>query len=278
MRTHTVEGGAGLKLHVRDYGPVDAPPILFIHGWSQHHLCWSKQFQSPLASRFRLVAMDLRGHGQSEAPLDAESYTRGNLWADDVAAVIDVLELVSPTLVGWSYGGLIIGDYLRVYGDDDLAAVNLVCAAVGIGPRWFGPLIGPDFVQYAPLAASEDQAITLKAVHALLHRMFVGRVSPDDLELAVGWSMLTPAAVRGHMIGREEDFLPDFARVTKPLLVTFGTADTVVLPAMASIIHEHCPRCALSEFAGTGHVPFVENAERFNRELAHLAEAALPDS
>lgn len=128
--------------------------------------------------------MDLRGHGQSEAPLDAENYTRGGLWADDVAGVIGALDLVSPILVGWSYGGLIIGDYLRVYGDDDLAAVNLVCAAVGIGPSWFGPLIGADFVEYAPLAASEDQGVALTAVHALLHRMFVGQVSPDDLEMA----------------------------------------------------------------------------------------------
>lgn len=275
MRTHTVEGGAGLRLHVRDYGPVEAPPILLIHGWSQHHLCWSKQFESPLASRFRLVAMDLRGHGQSEAPLDAENYTRGGLWADDIAGVIGALDLVSPILVGWSYGGLIIGDYLRVYGDDDLAAVNLVCAAVGIGPSWSGPLIGSDFVEYAPLAASEDQVVALTAVHALLHRMFVGQVSPDDLEMAAGWSMLTPPAVRGHMISREEDFLPDFARATKPLLVTFGSADTVVLPAMATAIQKHCPRCQVSEFRGLGHVPFIEDAARFNFELAQLADAAL---
>jgi pimeloyl-ACP methyl ester carboxylesterase len=222
--------------------------------------------------------MDLRGHGQSEAPLEAESYTNGTLWADDVASVIGELNLLSPTLVGWSYGGLIIGDYLRVYGDDDLAAVNLVSGAVGIGPSWFGPLIGPDFVQYAPLAASTDQAVSLKAIHALLHRMIVRQVSSDDIELAVGWSMLTPAEVRGHMINREEDFLPDFARLTKPLLVTFGSADTVVLPAMASAIHERCPRCHVSEFAETGHMPFVEDAARYNRELAQLAEAALVDS
>src|SRR6187402_1237418 len=115
MRTHTVEGGAGLKLHVRDFGPLDAPPILLIHGWSQHHLCWSKQFGSELASMFRIVAMDLRGHGQSEAPLEVGNYTLGKLWADDIANVIESLDLVLPTLVGWSYGGLIIGDYLRLY-------------------------------------------------------------------------------------------------------------------------------------------------------------------
>ena len=76
MQTHTVEGGGGLKLHVREWGKLNARAILFIHGWSQNHLCWSKQIESPLAEEFRLVAIDIRGHGQSEAPLDGESYTR----------------------------------------------------------------------------------------------------------------------------------------------------------------------------------------------------------
>src|SRR5689334_125375 len=206
MRTHSIEGGGGLELHVRDSGPIDAPAILLIHGWSQHHLSWSKQFQSPLAGEFRLVALDLRGHGQSEAPLDSESYTTGRLWADDVSAVIQNLQLQSPTLVGWSYGGLMIGDYLRIYGDTGISGVNLVSGAVGIGPRWFGSLIGADFVEYAPLAASEDQAVALKAIQSLLHRMVVRELPTDDIELAMGWSMLTPAVVRGHLISRDEDF------------------------------------------------------------------------
>ena len=121
-----------------------------------------------------------------------------------------------------------------------------------------------------------DQPIALEAVHALLHRMFVREVSGDDLELALGWTMLTPAWVRGHMINRDEDFLADYAKLTKPVLVTYGAADTVVLPAMAGTIHEHCLRSKLSEYAATGHVPFVEDPERFNRELAQFARAALP--
>src|SRR5689334_1232400 len=117
MQMHTVEGGGGLKLHVREWGPSDGPAILFIHGWSQHHLCWGGQIESSLAKRYRLVALDIRGHGQSEAPLAADSYTRGELWADDIKNLIESLNLTSPLLVGWSYGGLIIGDYLRRNGD-----------------------------------------------------------------------------------------------------------------------------------------------------------------
>ena len=104
-----------MKFHVREWGKVDAPAILFIHGWSQNHLCWRKQHESQLADRFRLVAFDLRGHGMSEAPEAQDQYTEA-AWADDVAAIVDHLDLEQPVLVGWSYAGFVICDYLRAHG------------------------------------------------------------------------------------------------------------------------------------------------------------------
>jgi non-heme chloroperoxidase len=81
-------------------GEAGWPPILLIHAWSQNHLCWAKQYDSAPADEFRLVAYDLRGHGMSQAPLEAEHYTDAKLWADDVAAIIDRLALDRPVLVG----------------------------------------------------------------------------------------------------------------------------------------------------------------------------------
>src|SRR5689334_15341198 len=101
MRTHTVAGGGGLRLHVGEWGAVDGPAILLIHGWPQTHLCWARQYESALADEFRLIAYDLRGHGMSEAPLAAEHYTDDRLWADDIAAIIDALALDRSVLVGW---------------------------------------------------------------------------------------------------------------------------------------------------------------------------------
>ena len=99
MQIHSVQGGGGLNLHVREWGKADAPAILFLHGWSQHHLCWARQTASALAHEFRLVAPDLRGHGQSEAPLESDAYTQGSLRADDVHNVIQVLGLTTGTLL-----------------------------------------------------------------------------------------------------------------------------------------------------------------------------------
>lgn len=267
MQMHTVAGGGDLKLHVREWGPPDGHPILFIHGWSQHHQCWSKQFDGPLSNDFHVVAMDIRGHGQSEAPLSAESYTNGALWADDVKNVIDSLKLDAPVLVGWSYAGFIISDYLRRYGDDSIAGINFVGAAIGIGPRWFGTFIGPGLLDYAPLACSEDQAVALKAIQGFLHASHGGSLATDDLERAMGWNMLVHPQVRAHLIAREDDFTADLAKVKKPVLVTYGDADIVVQPPMAKAIEGSVPSCQVSEYAGVGHLPFLEDPDRFNAEL-----------
>jgi pimeloyl-ACP methyl ester carboxylesterase len=137
MKKHTARGGGGLRLHVREWGKADGPRILFIHGWSQNHLCWVKQYESALADEFRLVAYDLRGHGMSEAPLEPEHYTDATLWADDVAAIVGQLELDRPVLVGWSYGSYVICDYVRLHGQDRIAAINFVEGAVKLGESSF---------------------------------------------------------------------------------------------------------------------------------------------
>jgi non-heme chloroperoxidase len=79
MQTHNVTGGAGLRLHVREWGIDAAPSILFVHGWSQNHLCWRNQYESPLAQEFQLIALDLRGHCMSDAPTGTEHYTEPQL-------------------------------------------------------------------------------------------------------------------------------------------------------------------------------------------------------
>jgi non-heme chloroperoxidase len=86
MKVHVIPGGGGLRLHVREWGQADGPPILFLHGWSQNHLCWARQYDSALAGEFRLIACDLRGHGMSEHIL-ATCPTAQASWYDGVGHV-----------------------------------------------------------------------------------------------------------------------------------------------------------------------------------------------
>ena len=270
MRIHDVEGGGGLRLHVREWGRADGPSILLIHGWSQNHLCWAKQYESALAGDFRLVAYDLRGHGMSEAPLEAEHYSDPRLWADDVQAIIDRLRLDRPVLVGWSYGGFIICDYLRAHGQDRIAAIDFVGGAVTLNQAAFGTLIGPGFLDHFAGATADDLPTNIQAMRAFLKACVAKPLAADDLETALAWNMLVPARVRANLAAREIDSDDVLRALAVPLLVSHGRADIVVLPAMAEHVLRVCPTAEASWYDGVGHAPHLEAPERFNRELALL--------
>jgi pimeloyl-ACP methyl ester carboxylesterase len=276
MTVHAVQGGGGLRLHVREWGRADRPSILFIHGLSQNHLCWMKQYESALADEFRLVAYDLRGHGMSEAPLEPDYYTDGKLWADDVAAIIDELGLDRPVLVGWSYGPFVICDYIRAYGQDRIAAINFVEGAATLGEAAFGTLIGPGFLDHFVGATADDLPTNIAAMRSFVRACLSKPISADDLETAVCWNVVVPAKVRANLAARHLDCDDVLRALEVPLLVTQGRADTVVLPAMAEHVLATCPTATASWYDGVGHIPHLEEPERFNRELAELTRRAVP--
>lgn len=273
-RVHTVKGGRGLALHVREWGPVDAPPILFIHGWSQNHLSWVKQYDSALADEFRLVAYDLRGHGMSEAPLEPEHYADATLWADDVAAILDQLELERPVLVGWSYGSFVICDYIRAHGQGRVAAIQFVEGAAKLGEAAFGTLIGPGFLDHFVDATADDLPTNIRALRSFVRACSAKPLSAEDFETALAWNVVVPARVRANLGARKIDCDDVLRALEVPLLVTHGREDTVVLSAMAEHILATCPTAEPSWYDGVGHMPHVEDPERFNRELAAFTRRA----
>ena len=269
---HTVLGGDGLALHVREWGPPDGPPVLFIHGWSGNHMCWRHQVDSALVEEFRVVALDLRGHGMSDRPLDAGRYQDARLWAADIAAVIDQLNLDRPTLVGWSYGGFVICDYLRAYGESAVSAINFVGAAVNLNERFDD--IGPAFVSNAPAGADPDLPTRIAALRRFWRSMSADPLDSTDFETGLCGSVSVPPQVLGALISRQIDSDPVLAQTTVPILVSHGRQDQIVLPSMAEHILQACPTAQASWYDRVGHVPFAEDPSRFNHELAELTRSS----
>jgi pimeloyl-ACP methyl ester carboxylesterase len=271
MKVHTVCGGGGLRLHVREWGRGEATPILFLHGWSQTHMCWGKQVESELCDEFRLVAYDLRGHGMSEAPPDPEHYTNPELWADDVAAIVDQLHLDGVVLVGWSYGAFAICDYLRAYGPERVAAIDFVGGAVKLGPSAFGTLIGPGFLDNFADATSADLPTNVRGMRGLVRAFSPAPLPAGEVELLLAAGMTVPPSIRAGLAAREIDCDDVLRELSVPLLVSHGRADVICLPAMAEHVLATCPTAVASWYDGVGHVPHLAAPERFNRELARLA-------
>jgi pimeloyl-ACP methyl ester carboxylesterase len=263
---YDVRGGDGIMLRAREWGDPHGSPILFVHGWSQCDLCWSAQVGGQLSRRFRIITFDNRGHGMSEKPLTSGCYTDRRLWADDLASVIEHTGLERPVVVAWSYGGFIVGDYVRVHGDSAIAGIDLVGAAVLLKPPTFEHL-GPGLLDNAQDACVADLSVNIEAIQRFLRACTAERLDDELWATALCWNMIVPREVRAALILREIDNSEVFARLSVPVLVTHGRQDSIVLPSMAEHTLKCCDTARASWYEGVGHMPFIEDAERFNREL-----------
>jgi len=268
MEAQFVTGGGGVEIATYEWGKADAPAVLLMHGFCQSHLCWRKQFESALADEFRLVAVDLRGHGRSGKPETKQAYQDTRMWADDVAAVIAGKRLNKPVLVGWSYAGNVMSDYVRHHGTGAVAGIDFVGATTKRGAEKGRDFSGAGIRDQVRGLLSDDLDENLRATAAFLRACTTAPMAPADLTEAMGYNMLVPLATRRHMLTRvieNDDVLPT---VDVPVLVSHGQADAVVRDDSARHIARLAPHAELSLYPGIGHAPFYEAPERFNEELA----------
>ncbi len=300
-------GGSGVRLAVRTAGEADAPPIVLLHGWAQSGAVFAHQLASPLARRFRLVAPDLRGHGASAAP--ADGYDDVAEWAADVRAALDYAGRPA-VLLGWSYGGLVVTDYLREFGTDGLAGIVLVGAITEIGRGHRGGQVGPAMRGALPDALSADPEVAAAALRSFVTGMtpqtgvktapgtaaggsrprFASR--PTSMTQALlDEALRVPAFVRAALFRRDVASAEVLAAVDVPTLIVQGRADAVVEQSAAAFAAETIPGARLHLMDGVGHLPFLERAAEFDELLdgfatecfaaqrfaARSAEVARPD-
>ncbi len=126
----------GVELRYIDTGSGD-PPLVFIHGWCCNQAMWRDQIEA-FAPRHRIIAVDLRGHGQSDKP-DQDYDIAG--FADDMAWLISEIGLDRPVLIGHSMGGVTALKLVREHPDIARAAVFVDAGIMPI-PDEIRPLIG----------------------------------------------------------------------------------------------------------------------------------------
>lgn len=270
MNSHIIAGGGGVPLHVVETGDRAGRSILFIHGFSQCGLAWTRQLHSNLAADRRLIAMDMRGHGLSAKPRDG--YADSKLWADDVHAVIQALALKRPILSGWSYGPLVILDYIRHYGEDQIGGIQIVGGITKLGSEQATSVLAPEFLRLVPGFFSTDIEEGVQSLESLLRMCFSREVSAEDMYTMLGYSVSTPPHVRQALLSRSfdnDDLLP---RIRVPVLITHGADDAIVSPSAAG---EHKAGIAHAEvqiMSGAGHAAFWDDAPAFNQRLREFSE------
>lgn len=281
LRYTSVTSTDGVVLSVAEAGPRDAPAVLFLHGIGQSLTSWRRQFESPLAQRLRLVAMDLRGHGDSGKPSAPEAYRRACQWADDIRVVREALGLERPVLVAWSFGGLVAMNYVRCDGAQSLAGLALIATAGGrlvpSTPAGATPAASASLDMAAPdlrlnlagartfarlmTATPPDAAWEDETVAALLKL-------PAYVRRAMGSEQVGPTGAR---ITTNEELA---SRLTLPLLIVTGAEDALSDgTALAAAYRARFPAARVLTYPKSGHSPFAEAADRFNADLESFVNA-----
>jgi pimeloyl-ACP methyl ester carboxylesterase len=266
MENHKITGGGGIQLHLVETGNAKGRPIMFVHGVSQSWLTWSRQMSSDLGADFRLVAMDIRGHGLSDKP--REGYADSRLWAEDVNAAIQALRLDHPILCGWSYGPLIILDYVRHYGEDGIGGMNFIGGITKLGSAEAISVLTPEFLSLVPGFFATEAEESVRSLASLIRLCFAEELSAEDRYLMLGYNVSVPPYVRQAMLSRSfdnDDLLP---RIRKPILITQGAEDAVVKP---TAVDQHkaggLAHAQIQIVPRMGHAPFWDDAVAFNQRL-----------
>ena len=262
----------GAKIYYEDHGK--GQPIVLVHGWICSSKFWQKNAPE-LAKEFRVVTLDLRGHGNSSKTLSGHTIAQ---YGCDVRAVVERLDLRNFTMVGWSLGGPVVLSYYEQFGKDGrVKALGLVDS----DPFPFSPA---DWNNH-PLKNYNYNAMNAtffalasdpkKFATAFTSRMFKQKPSDSDVDWVVTELTKTPPWIA---IAIYSDFvMSNYAKtlptVKIPLLVF--AADSGVFPkgiAMGKALAVMAPRGTFVPIEDGGHMLFYEQSQKFNSTLASFVK------
>lgn len=269
MISHFLTGSGGTRIAVRTAGDPNGRPVVFVHGWARSGADWAAQLADPALRRFHLIAPDLRGHGESDVP--EWGYDAPAVWAADLGAVLDLAGAPS-VLVGSSYGGLVITDYLRERGETGVAGVVLAGALTEIGPGQPGGAIGPLMAAGMRDYLSADPGVAVPALTAFTFGLTAEPADGAVIQRRLGEFLRVPPHIRKALFRRSLSSADVLAGLTVPVLVIHGTADTVIDPSAAEYAAGKIPNASLRWFVDVGHLPFAERVEEFDTALDEFAD------
>lgn len=251
----------GINLAYTDRG--EGLPVVFLHAFPFNRRMWEPQVQA-LSDRYRIIAVDLRGHGESDAPL--WRYTL-ELFADDVTGLLDHLGIQQAVLAGLSMGGYLSFAFYRKYRERVKALVLADTRADADKPEmitWRFNLAQKVYQEGAKAVADEmgPKLLSPKAKPAVVEQVRAIILS-TQMSGIVGDLMA---------IAERPDSTPLLAQITCPTLVLVGQHDVLTTPEENKRIADGIKNARFEVIPEAGHMSNLEQPEAFNRAVAMFLE------
>lgn len=261
-----------VSLYYKDWGPKDGPVVMLSHGWPLSSDSWENQSFFLANQGFRVVTHDRRGHGRSSQPWDGNDMDH---YADDVAAVIEALNLNNISMFGFSTGGGEVARYVGRHGTSRVAKLGLISAVP--------PLMAqtPDNPDGIPVSVFDETRAAMVANRSKLFRdvpsgPFYGFNRPGatiDPALVEFWWL---QGMRGGFKNTydsvkafsETDFRDDLKKFDRPTLIVHGDDDQIVPIDIAGRASKKLiPHAILKVYEGAPHGLTDTHKDRLNQDL-----------
>ncbi len=244
--------GNGIHLHYVQAG--NGTPLILVHGYPFDHTLWQPQVDGLAdAEAARVITPDLRGFGQSDAP---EGVYTMEVYADDLHALLDLLQIERAVVCWLSMGGYIALAFWRKYAERVRALILVDTRAGADAPaarqaRQHGQVVAvvePMLARLLAKSTRRSRPALVESVHAMMLRQ-------------------RPNGIIGAQLGMAErpDSTPTLSTITVPTLVVFGAED-VITPAETEgrSLADAIPGAKLVVIPNAGHLSNLEQPEAFN--------------
>ena len=244
-------------------------PIVFLHAFPLNRTMWAQQ-EEALSLRFRIITVDLRGHGESDAPLWRYTLEQS---AEDVNALLDQLSIQQAIFVGLSMGGYILFAFYRKYAARVKGLVlagtraqadtaegkdgrfQMAQTAYKKGPTAIADIMIPKLLSPATI---QTRTALVQQVRAMIENNQISGIAGDLMAMA-----------------ERPNSIPLLSQITCPTQIIVGELDQATPPSDAKLMADQIPNARLAIIPGAAHLTNLEQPEAFNQIiLAFAAELA----
>ena len=278
MSTSTITTQDGTTIFYKDWGM--GQPLVFSHGWPLNADAWDDQLFFVASHGYRAIAHDRRGHGRSSQPWDGNDM---DTYADDLAALIDTLDLKDAVLVGHSTGGGEVTRYIGRHGTSRVAKAVLVDAIPPLMLKTEANPGGMPIEAFDQLRAglARDRSQFYKDLSAPFYNANRpgAQVSQGIRDMFWLWSMQVglKGAYDCIKVFSETDLTEDLKKFDIPTLIIHGDDDQIVPIADSALLSSKIVKDAtLKIYPGAPHGLTSTHKEQFNADLLSFLQSGGP--